>query len=181
MGIPGERGFIGLGMVFVLAAKVVRYNVKRLGQMAGPNGWGGTIARLSRLAPCSFNRTRTKDMADVYRNDDGLRTEDGYVVNDGRRPVVVERKSSSALWLILLAIVAIIAILFATGFWKADVNGGSMPDVKVSAKGGSLPSVDMQSKEVVVGSKDATIDVPKVTTEKTTVQVPVLGVKDNDK
>ncbi|MEO5597154.1 MAG: hypothetical protein ABIQ66_00900 [Novosphingobium sp.] len=120
-------------------------------------------------------------MADVYRNDDGLRTEDGYVVNDGRRPVVVERKSSSALWLILLAIVAIIAILFATGFWKADVNGGSMPDVKVSAKGGSLPSVDMQSKEVVVGSKDATIDVPKVTTEKTTVQVPVLGVKDNDK
>ena len=55
--------------------------------------------------------------------------------------------------------------MFATGFWKADVSGGDVPEVSV--KGGELPKVDVDSKVVVVGTKKETIDVPTV------------GVKDN--
>lgn len=53
-----------------------------------------------------------------------------------------------------------------------------MPDVDISAKGGSLPKVDLDSKEVVVGTKSTKVDVPKVTTEKESIAVPVVGVKD---
>jgi hypothetical protein len=82
--------------------------------------------------------------------------------------------------LAILAIVVLIAIvLFATGFWKADVKEGSLPDVDVTAKGGALPEVDVDSKEVVVGTTNTTIDVPKIETEKEQVAVPAVGVKDN--
>lgn len=80
--------------------------------------------------------------------------------------------------LALLAILVIVGILFATGFWKADVKEGSLPQVDVSAKGGDMPEVDVDSKELVVGTTSATVDVPKVETEKTKVTVPVVGVKD---
>jgi hypothetical protein len=69
---------------------------------------------------------------------------------------------------IIIGILAIIgAVLFATGFWSADVKEGALPDVDISAKGGALPKVDMDSKEVVVGTK------------KTEVEVPTVGVNDN--
>jgi len=68
---------------------------------------------------------------------------------------------------IVAAVVLVGIILFATGFWSADVKEGALPDVKVSADGGKLPGVDLDSKEVVVG------------TEKKEVEVPVVGVKDN--
>ncbi|WP_245829535.1 hypothetical protein [Sphingomonas dokdonensis] len=69
---------------------------------------------------------------------------------------------------IVVGILALIAVvLFATGFWSADVKEGSLPDVDVSAKGGEMPAVDLDSKAVVVGTK------------KTEVEVPVVGVKDN--
>ena len=61
----------------------------------------------------------------------------------------------------------IVGILFATGFWSADVKEGSLPDVDVSAKGGEMPAVDVDSKKLVVGTK------------KETVEVPTVGVKDN--
>jgi len=72
----------------------------------------------------------------------------------------------------IIAIVAILAalvigLLFATGFWSADVKEGALPDVDVSATGGEMPAVDVDSKEVVVGTKEETVDVPTV------------GVKDN--
>lgn len=80
--------------------------------------------------------------------------------------------------LILLAVVVIVVIvLFATGFWSADVKEGDMPEVKV--EGGALPDVDVDSKEVVVGTTETNIEVPKVETETETVEVPVVGVKDN--
>ncbi len=41
--------------------------------------------------------------------------------------------------------------------------------------------VDLKSKEVVVGTTEKMIDVPKVKTEKETINVPVVGVKDDDK
>jgi hypothetical protein len=93
-------------------------------------------------------------MAD-YRNT----TDDG---------VVVRRSGAGRTIAIVIGILALIAILlFATGFWSANVKEGALPDVKVSAKGGALPKVDLDSKEVVVGTK------------KTQVDVPVVGVKDN--
>ena len=80
---------------------------------------------------------------------------------------VVVRKSNAGrnIAIIVILLIAIVGILFATGFWKADVSGGDMP--KVSVQGGDLPKVDVDSKEVVVGTK------------KQEVEVPVVGVKDN--
>ncbi len=82
--------------------------------------------------------------------------------------------------LILLVVAVLVAIvLFATGFWSADVKEGALPDVDVSAEGGALPEVDMDSKEVVVGTTETNVAVPTIETENTTVDVPVVGVKDN--
>jgi hypothetical protein len=95
--------------------------------------------------------------------------------------VVVERRGGAGRTLGIIAVIAIVvvALLFLTGFWKADVKNGALPDVDISAKGGALPNVDLDSKKVVVGTKETTVEVPKVKTEKETVSVPVVGVKDN--
>ncbi|MCP3730690.1 hypothetical protein M9978_09645 [Sphingomonas sp. MG17] len=93
---------------------------------------------------------------------------------------VVEKKrgAGTTIAIVLVAIAVIVGLLFATGFWSADVKEeGALPEVSV--KGGELPSVDLDSKEVVVGTTNAEIDVPKVKTEKETVKVPTVGVKDN--
>ncbi len=82
----------------------------------------------------------------------------------------------------LLVVVVLIAIvLFATGFWSADVKEGALPNVDVSAEGGKLPDVDVDSKELVVGTTKTEVEVPKVKTETETVDVPVVGVKDDGK
>jgi hypothetical protein len=86
---------------------------------------------------------------------------------------------SRKLLAILAIIVVVVIILFATGFWRADVQEGALPDVDVTAEGGALPEVDVDSKEVVVGTTNTTIEVPKIETEKEKVAVPVVGVKDN--
>lgn len=79
---------------------------------------------------------------------------------------VVTSKSSVSIWVwIALAVAVIVGVLFATGFWSADVKEGALPEVSVD--GGKLPAVDVDSKEVVVG------------TEKKEIDVPVVGVKDN--
>lgn len=93
-------------------------------------------------------------MAEVHR--------DPYT---GDRTVVHKSRGGRTLAIVLIVILAIVGILFATGFWKADVKGGDVPEVSV--KGGELPKVDVDSKAVVVGTKKETIDVPTV------------GVKDN--
>ncbi len=100
------------------------------------------------------------------------------------RDTVVERRGMSGgaiAGIVLVAVALLIALLFATGFWSADVKEGELPKVNVSADGGKLPDVDLKSKEVVVGTTEKTIDVPKVKTEKETINVPVVGVKDDDK
>lgn len=94
--------------------------------------------------------------------------------------VVVEKRRSggTTIAIVLVAIAVIVGLLFATGFWSADVKkDGALPEVSV--KGGELPSVDMDSKEVVVGTKKTDVEVPKVKTETETVDVPTIGVKDN--
>lgn len=83
----------------------------------------------------------------------------------GDRTVVRKSGSGKTIAIILAAVLVIIGVLFATGFWKADVMGGDIPEVSV--QGGALPKVDVDSKEVVVGTK----------TEE--VEVPTVGVKDN--
>ncbi len=103
-----------------------------------------------------------------YRNTDGTTT-------------VVERRSSAGMIIgvVVALAVIVVAFLFLTGFWSADVKkSGSLPDVHVSADGGSLPEVAMHSKEVVVGTKATKVTVPKVETTQATVDVPVVGVKD---
>lgn len=83
-----------------------------------------------------------------------------------RDRVVVRRSGGGrTLAIILILILAVVGILFATGFWKANVSGGDLPEVSV--KGGEVPKVDVDSKAVVVGTKKEQIDVPTV------------GVKDN--
>ncbi|MDO7833847.1 hypothetical protein Q4610_02205 [Sphingobium sp. HBC34] len=84
---------------------------------------------------------------------------------DDRTVIVEKRGPGRTIAIVLIAILAVVGVLFATGFWKADVSGGDMPEVSV--KGGDLPKVDVDSKEVVVGTK------------KATVEVPTVGVKDN--
>ncbi|MGE4430515.1 MAG: hypothetical protein AB7E05_07210 [Sphingobium sp.] len=82
-----------------------------------------------------------------------------------REERIVERRRGGGgrgLLLVLLLIVAIVAVLFATGFWSADLKKGALPDVDVSVQGGELPKVDIDSKKVVVGTKKETIDVPTV-------------------
>ena len=86
--------------------------------------------------------------------------------------------AGTTIGLVVLAIVVLVGILFATGFWSADVKEGALPTVDVSAKGGEMPAVDVDSKELVVGTTEATVDVPKVETEKKKVDVPVVGVKE---
>lgn len=83
--------------------------------------------------------------------------------------------------LIILAVAVIVLIvLFATGFWSVEqTREGELPNVEVNAEGGQLPAFDADSKEVVVGTTETEIEVPKVETEKETVEVPVVGVKDN--
>ena len=82
---------------------------------------------------------------------------DGY---DDRRVIVEKKGPGRTIAIVLIAILAIVGILFATGFWKADVSGGDMPEVSVD--GGALPNVDVDSKEVVVGTEEKTVDVPTV-------------------
>ncbi|MFZ2996070.1 hypothetical protein [Sphingobium sp.] len=81
--------------------------------------------------------------------------------------VVIEKKSGAGrtIAILLVVILAVVGILFATGFWKADVKEGALPEVSV--KGGDMPKVDLDSKAVVVGTKTET------------VEVPTVGVKDN--
>ncbi len=83
----------------------------------------------------------------------------------GDRVIVKKSGAGRTIAIVLIVAVAIVGLLFATGFWKADMTGGDVPEVSV--KGGELPSVDVDSKEVVVGTKKEEIDVPTV------------GVRDN--
>jgi len=98
-----------------------------------------------------------------------------------RDTVVVKRRSGgTVIAIVVVAALVIVGLLFATGFWSADVTKeGALPEVSV--KGGELPKVDMDSKEVVVGTSKTKVEVPKVETETKTLDVPTIGVKDDKK
>lgn len=92
-------------------------------------------------------------------------------------PIREKSGAGKTIVIILVVIAAIVGVLFATGFWSADVKEGALP--QVSVKGGDMPNVDLDSKEVVVGTTKTEVEVPKVKTETETVDVPTVGVKDN--
>jgi len=97
-----------------------------------------------------------------------------------REDTPIHRRSSGAgriLLIVAVVLALIVAVLFATGFWTADVKEGDLPDVSV--KGGEMPAVDVDSKEVVVGTNPETVNVPTVGTKEETIDVPTVGVKDN--
>lgn len=98
-----------------------------------------------------------------------------------RDTVVVKRRSGgTVIAIVVVAALVIVGLLFATGFWSADVTkSGALPEVSV--KGGELPKVDVDSKEVVVGTSKTKVEVPKVETETKTLDVPTIGVKDDKK
>lgn len=102
---------------------------------------------------------------------------------DNGDQVYVEKKSNTGMIVggILVLALVIIGLLFMTGFWSANVKGGELPKVDVSAKAGAMPDVSMHSKEVVVGTSKTSVTVPKVETQKTTIDVPTVGVKDDNK
>lgn len=107
-----------------------------------------------------------------------------YVREEPVRTSRIERDRMGAggiIATILVLLLVVAGLLFATGFWSADVKSGSLPKVTVSTQGGSLPDVDMKSKKLVVGTKSTTVDVPKVETTKAKIDVPVVGVKDENK
>lgn len=80
------------------------------------------------------------------------------------------------------AVVVIVGVLFATGFWSADVKDpGALPEVNISAEPGRTPDVDVDSKKVVIGTEERTVEVPKVETEEKQIDVPVVGVTEGKK
>ena len=111
-------------------------------------------------------------MPDVRDNDQNVSSFQTGAYNEPRRG-----NGGTIVIVALIAIVAIVGVLFATGFWSASVKGGNLP--QVSVKGGDLPKVDVNSKELVVGTTKTSVDLPKIETQKTTINVPVVGVKDD--
>ena len=101
-----------------------------------------------------------------------------YTDENGR--VIVEKRSGAGtvIGVIVALAIVVVVVLFATGFWSANVTKeGSLPSIKVDAQGGEMPKVDVNSKKIVVGTTPQTVDVPKVETKKTTIDVPTVGVK----
>jgi hypothetical protein len=100
--------------------------------------------------------------------------------NDGTEVHRTKSRSGGIIALLLVIVALVIGLLFATGFWSADVTkSGALPTVSVD--GGALPKVDLQSKEIVVGTTATKVEVPTVKTETTTIDVPTVGIKDDKK
>lgn len=90
-----------------------------------------------------------------------------YENRDGR---VVEKKSSTPVWLfVILIIVALVIAAFAFGFINIDqTKTAKLPDVKVETSGGQAPAFDVDTAKIDVGTEKKTIEVPTVSMEKAT-------------
>src|SRR3569832_282722 len=63
---------------------------------------------------------------------------------------------------------------------KTEEGHAQLPKYEVEKKQSAdvkLPKYDVTTPDVQVGSKEATVTVPKVETEKKTIEVPTVGVK----
>ncbi len=80
--------------------------------------------------------------------------------------------------LVLVVIAAIVAV--STGLVNLNASGElKAPKVNVSAEGGQVPKLDVDTKELVVGTTEANVGVPKIGIEKSQIQVPTIGVRDD--
>ncbi len=59
----------------------------------------------------------------------------------------VENKSNAGMIIggVILLLAIIVKLLFATGFWSANVKSGAMANIDVSAEGRAVPAVDVKS------------------------------------
>ena len=77
----------------------------------------------------------------------------------------------AVLFIVIVAVIAVLAAI-ATGFLNINqVRGGSPPQVAatgngVTAKGGQAPSFDVETGSVKVGSKEALVKVPSIEVRK---------------
>jgi uncharacterized membrane protein len=77
--------------------------------------------------------------------------------------------------LIIVVVVAIAAV--ATNFVNIRTSG-ELRAPSVSVQGGEVPRVDVDTKRLVVETREQSVKVPKVETETTNVEVPVVRTKD---
>ena len=107
--------------------------------------------------------TNIRDEEPLYRAD-GTRVYPDDVRPVIAEPVVVERRRGGGLLTGLILIIAlIVALLFYTGFWSANVTQpGALPKISVNTNPGSLPKVDLESKKIVIGTKKESVAVPTV-------------------
>lgn len=107
--------------------------------------------------------TNLREDGPLYR-EDGTRVYPEDVRPGVAEPVVVERRRGGGLITGLILIIAlIIALLFYTGFWSANVTqSGALPKISVQTAPGALPKVNLESKKIVVGAKKESVEVPTI-------------------
>ena len=81
---------------------------------------------------------------------------------------------------ILVIAVLVMIVGVATGFINLNSSGQlRAPKVNVTAQGGEVPKLDVDTKELVVGTTETNVAVPRIGMEKSKINVPTIGVKDN--
>ena len=81
---------------------------------------------------------------------------------------------------ILVVAVLVMIVAVATGFVDLNSSGRlRAPTVAVTAEGGEVPKLDVDTKELVVGTTETNVAVPKIGMEKSKINVPTIGVKDD--
>lgn len=76
----------------------------------------------------------------------------------------------------LVVVILIAIVLYASGYWSANIQEGSLPSVDIKAEGGSLPKIDVDSN-LVIGTKETRVDAPGIADNGTTIEVPTVGVE----
>ena len=81
---------------------------------------------------------------------------------------------------ILVIAVLVMIVGVATGFINLNSSGQlRAPKVNVTAQGGEVPKLDVDTKELVVGTTETNVAVPRIGMEKSKINVPTIGVKDD--
>ncbi|MCJ7421808.1 hypothetical protein [Sphingomicrobium astaxanthinifaciens] len=70
------------------------------------------------------------------------------------------------LW-VVLAIVLLVVIGYATGFFATDVEGElEAPSVDLDVEGGELPDIDSDVGDIDVGTEEVTVETPTIEVEE---------------
>ena len=82
-----------------------------------------------------------------------------------------------AIILILIVVVLLAIAAVATNFMHIRTSG-EFRAPQLSVQGGEVPKIDVDTKKLVVESREKTVEVPKVETTTTNVEVPVVRSED---